>query len=177
MKRNLFLLCSIILFWIFSYTIHNWILIIDDAYMSKKQDKIDFINQQYIKAKDSNLFSAMIADGKDQIIKIVTNNHSKFLEEASVDESKKVNDKLVNIINNEGLASTMELYDYQPIDDNSFFFICEFKLTCEYKDLIIFLSALEKHEKIFNVEKLEIRNPVSQDNMKVVIRLSEFRVG
>ena len=116
MKRNLFLLCSIILFWIFSYAIHNWILIIDDAYMSKKDDKIVFINLQYIKAKDSNLFSAMIADGKDQIIKIVTNNHSNFLEEASVEESKKVNDKLVNIINNEGLASTMELYDYQPID-------------------------------------------------------------
>ena len=171
MKRNLFLISSIILFMFGLYIIHNWILIIDkpeatSVYMSNKEKKIKKVKIFHRSAKDNYIFAKMMANNKESLINAVITNHPKFWDTNNQNgiyegfDSKF--DKLIQNIIKEGDLQI----DYKrsiklgnsKYANNIQEQLYQLDFNCDYKDLVAFIAALEKNDRIYNIEELKIKN-------------------
>ena len=192
MKRNLFLISSIILFMFGLYIIHNWILIIDkpeatSVYMSNKEKKIKKVKIFHRSAKDNYIFAKMMANNKGSLINAVIKNHPKFWaldsKEGIYEGFDSKFDKLIqNIIKQKEL-----LIDYKrsiklgnsKYANNVNKQLYQLDFSCEYDNLVSFITALEKNDRIYNIEKLKIKNPLQKNTSGVNIHMTvnEINIG
>ena len=192
MNRNLFLLLGIFIFWIGLHAIHNWILVIDqpqakNVYMFNKKDKLNKVKIFHKAAKDNYIFAKMMANNKESLINAVITNHPKFWNANNQNgiyegfDSKF--DKLIqNIIKQEDLQ-----IDYKRsiklgnarYADNIQEQLYQLDFNCDYKDLVAFIAALEKNDRIYNIKDLKLKNPLQKNiaGINVHMKVNEINIG
>ncbi len=192
MNRNLILFISIILFFLGVYVINNMIQIINvpiakNVYMYNKEVKIDNVKNYHDNAKETYLFSKMMENNKDGLIDAVITNHPKFWDNNKngiVVGLNSIFDQTVhNIISENDLK--FNLQSIEPItgtkrDRDKTYQLYTLNFNCEYEDLVVFISELEKNSRIYNIEDLTIKNPISKGDIpgvKVSMRVSEINLG
>ena len=192
MNRNIFFISSLLIFMICLYAINNWVKIIDvpnaeSVYMSNKKSKIRKVKVYHKKAKDNYIFSKMMANDKQSLIDAVITNHPKFWEansEAGIYEGFDSKfDKLVqSIIKNEDLdidfKRSIKLGTARYANNiNKQLYQLEF--SCEYDNLVKFVSTLEKDNRIYNIEELKIKNPIQKNSPGVYVhmKVNEINIG
>lgn len=192
MKRNLILFISIIVFLLAGYLINNKVSIIDvpiasDVYMYNKKNKIENVKNFHEDAKKSYIFSKMMENNKDGLIEAVITNHPKFWENNKNGIAVGLNSKfdllIQNIITENDLKFDLRVVD--PIsgtkrDKDKTYQLYRLKFYCEYEDLIVLISELEKNSRIYNIEDLTIKNPISKGgNPGIEVRMivSEINLG
>ena len=192
MNRNIFLLASIILFWFVLHATYNWIPIMNknqakDIYMSNKKQKIKRVEVFHKAAKDNYIFAKMMANNKGTLINAVIKNHPKFWEagnNGSIQEG--LNSKFDKLFNNIIKESDLKIdvkqnqklgkSKYAGNTEKQEYFI---ELNCEYHDLVALIAALEKNDRIYNIDKLSIKNPLQKNNpgIAVYMNLHEINIG
>ena len=192
MNRNLFLLLGIFIFWIGLHAIHNWVLVIDqpqakNVYMFNKKDKLNKVKIFHKAAKDNYIFAKMMANNKESLINAVITNHPKFWNANNQNgiyegfDSKF--DKLIqNIIKQEDLQ-----IDYKRsiklgnarYADNIQEQLYQLDFNCDYKDLVAFIAALEKNDRIYNIKDLKLKNPLQKNiaGINVHMKVNEINIG
>tara|TARA_B110000014_G_scaffold264255_1_gene264416 strand:+ start:3180 stop:3761 length:582 start_codon:yes stop_codon:yes gene_type:complete len=192
MNRNLFLLLGIFTFWVGLHAIHHWILIIDhpqasNVYMSNKENKIKKVKIFHKAAKDNYIFAKMMANNKESLINAVITNHPKFWDANNQNgiyegfDSKF--DKLIqNIIKDGDLQ-----IDYKRsiklgnarYTNNIQEQLYQLDFNCDYKDLVAFIAALEKNDRIYNIKDLKLKNPLQKNiaGINVHMKVNEINIG
>tara|TARA_Y100000746_G_C15305349_1_gene367410 strand:+ start:96 stop:680 length:585 start_codon:yes stop_codon:yes gene_type:complete len=192
MNRNLFLLAGVILFWFSLHAIYNWIPIINqpqaqDIYMNNKNQKIRKVEIFHKAAKDNYIFAKMMANNKGTLINAVIKNHPKFWE---IDNNGSVKEgfdsKFDKLVQNIIVESNLDI-DYQRSIKlgNSRFAddiqkqLYQLDFNCEYKDLVAFIAALEKNDRIYNIKELRIKNQLQKNNAGITVhmKLNEINIG
>ena len=191
MNRNLILFSVLIVFLIGLYAINNWVSIINvpkakNVYMNNKEKKIKMVKIFHKAAKESYIFSKMMENNKDGLINAVIKNHAKFWE---VDNNSgifegfdsKFDDLVQSIIKDNKLN-----IDYKGSDKLGKGKYAEKKtqlyqlsFRCEYEDLLVFISEMEKNDRIYNIENLKIKNPLQKNKagIKVEMKINEINLG
>ena len=136
-------------------------------------------------AKENYIFSKMMENNKGGLIDAVIKNHPKFWENNKNGISVGLNSKfdlLIQsiIIDNNlkfDLLSAEKLGKGKYADKSTQLYQMQFK--CEYEDLIILISELEKNSRIYNIENLTVKNPIQKNysGVDVTMRLSEINLG
>lgn len=190
MNKNLILFGSLLIFFISMYAINNWIKIIDvkqaqDVYMNNKDKKIRMVKIFHKSAKENYIFSKMMENNKDGLIEAVIKNHPKFWENnrngISVGLNSKFDLLVQSIISDNDLKfdllSAEKLGKGKYADKSTQLYQMQFK--CEYEDLVVLISELEKNSRIYNIEDLKIKNPIQKNysGIDVTMRLSEINLG
>ena len=192
MNRNIFLLASIILFWFVLHATYNWIPIMNksqakDIYMSNKKQKIRRVEVFHKAAKDNYIFAKMMANNKGSLINAVIKNHPKFWaldsKEGIYEGFDSKFDKLIqNIIKQEELQidykRSIKLGNSKYANNvNKQLYQLDF--SCEYDNLVSFITALEKNDRIYNIEELKIKNPLQKNTSGVHIhmKVNEINIG
>ena len=190
MNKNLILFSSLLIFFISMYAINNWIKIIDvkqaqDVYMNNKDKKIRMVKIFHKSAKENYIFSKMMENNKDGLIEAVIKNHPKFWENnrngISVGLNSKFDLLVQSIISDNDLKfdllSAEKLGKGKYADKSTQLYQMQFK--CEYEDLVVLVSELEKNSRIYNIEDLKIKNPIQKNysGIDVTMRLSEINLG
>ena len=172
------------------YAISNWVPIINKAqaknvYMNNKDKKIKMVKIFHKNAKENYIFSKMMENNKGGLIDAVIKNHPKFWENNKNGISVGLNSKfdlLIQsiIIDNNlkfDLLSAEKLGKGKYADKSTQLYQMQFK--CEYEDLIILISELEKNSRIYNIENLTVKNPIQKNysGVDVTMRLSEINLG
>ena len=191
MNRNLILFLVLIVFSIGLYAINNWVSIINvpkakNVYMNNKEKKIKMVKIFHKAAKESYIFSKMMENNKDGLINAVIKNHAKFWE---VDNNSgifegfdsKFDDLVQSIIKDSKLN-----IDYKGSDKLGKGKYAEKKtqlyqlsFRCEYEDLLVFISEMEKNHRIYNIENLKIKNSLQKNNagIKIEMKINEINLG
>ena len=192
MNRNIFFISSIILFIIVQYAINNWVLIIDQpqassVYMSNKKTKIKKVKTFHKAAKDNYIFAKMMANNKESLINAVIKNHPKFWEFSTTQgiyegfDSKF--DKLIqSIIKDEDLQIDFKRsikIGNSKYANNITKQLYQLEFSCEYDNLVKFISTFEKNDRIYNIEELKIKNPIQKNTSGVYVhmKVNEINIG
>tara|TARA_B100000900_G_C20419945_1_gene650510 strand:+ start:94 stop:675 length:582 start_codon:yes stop_codon:yes gene_type:complete len=190
MNKNLILFISLIIFFVGLYALNNLIRIIDvnqarDVYMHNKDNKIKMVKNFHKAAKENYIFSKMMENNKDGLIDAVIKNHPKFWDNNKNGISVGLNSKfdlLIQKIISENdlkfdLLSAEKLGKGKYVDKSTQLYQMQFK--CEYEDLIVLISELEKNSRIYNIEDLKIKNPIQKNysGIDVTMRLTEINLG
>ena len=189
MKRNLILLISIILFWFGLRMIYHSILIIDhpkvsEVYMNNKDEKIDRVEMIHNIAKEGYIFAKMMANNNESLINAVISNNPKFwINEEIREGSDSKFDKLIqSIIRTNKLdidyKGSIKLDNYE-LADNIEKKLYQLNFNCEYEDLISFVSAIEKNDRIYNISELKVGNPLQKNisGVHVHMKVNEINIG
>ena len=191
MNRNLILFSILIFFLIGLYAINNWVSIINipkakNVYMNNKETKIKMVKIFHKSAKESYIFSKMMENNKDGLINAVIKNHAKFWE---VDNNSgifegfdsKFDDLVQSIIKDNKLnidyKGSDKLGKGKYADKKTQLYQLSFR--CEYEDLLVFISEMEKNDRIYNIQNLKIKNPLQKNNagIKVEMKINEINLG
>ena len=138
-------------------------------------------------AKDNYIFAKMMANNKESLINAVITNHPKFWDANNQNgiyegfDSKF--DKLIqNIIKEEDLQ-----IDYKRsvklgnarYADNIQEQLYQLDFNCDYKDLVAFIAALEKNDRIYNIKDLKLKNPLQKNiaGINVHMKVNEINIG
>ena len=191
MNRNLILFSVLIVFLIGLYAINNWVSIINvpkakNVYMNNKEKKIKMVKIFHKAAKESYIFSKMMENNKDGLINAVIKNHAKFWE---VDNNSGIfegfDSKFDNLVQSIIKDNKLNI-DYKGSDKLGKGKYAEKKtqlyqlsFRCEYEDLLVFISEMEKNDRIYNIEHLKIKNPIQKDypGIKVFMKINEINLG
>jgi len=191
MNRNLILFSVLIVLLIGLYAINNWVSIIDvpkakNVYMNNKEKKIQMVKIFHKAAKESYIFSKMMENNKDGLIDAVIKNHAKFWE---VDNNSgifegfdsKFDDLVQGVIKDNKLnidyKGSDKLGKGKYADKKTQLYQLSFR--CEYEDLLVFISEIEKNDRIYNIEHLKIKNPLQKNNpgITVEMKINEINLG
>ena len=191
MNRNLILFSVLIVLLIGLYAINNWVSIIDvpkakNVYMNNKEKKIQMVKIFHKAAKESYIFSKMMENNKDGLIDAVIQNHAKFWE---VDNNSgifegfdsKFDDLVQGVIKDNKLnidyKGSDKLGKGKYADKKTQLYQLSFR--CEYEDLLVFISEIEKNDRIYNIEHLKIKNPLQKNNpgITVEMKINEINLG
>ena len=191
MNRNLILFSVLIVFLISLYAINNWVSIINvpkakNVYMNNKEKKIKMVKIFHKAAKESYIFSKMMENNKDGLINAVIKNHAKFWE---VDNNSgifegfdsKFDNLVQSIIKDNKLKidyrGSTKLGKGKYADKKTQLYQLSFR--CEYEDLLVFVSEMEKNDRIYNIEELKIKNPLQKNNSGIIInmKINEINLG
>ena len=191
MNRNLILFSTLLFFLIGLYGINNWIPIIDiskaeDVYMSNKEKKIKRVKIYHKAAKENYIFSKMMENNKGGLINAVITNHSKFWQinnKSGIFEGfdSKFDQLIQSIIKDNRLKidyrGSTKLGKGKYADKKTQLYQLSFR--CEYEDLLVFISEMEKNDRIYNIEELKIKNPLQKNNSGIVInmKINEINLG
>jgi len=191
MNRNLILFISTIFFVVAVYIINNIVTIIDvpianNVYMYNKKNKIKGVKNFHEDAKKTYIFSKMMENNKDGLIDAVITNHPKFWQNNKNGIKVGLNSKfdllIQSIISDNDLK--FDLKGLDPIsgtkkDKDKTYQLYRLTFNCEYEDLIILISELEKNNRIYNIDDLLIKNPISKGNPGIEVRMlvSEINLG
>ena len=191
MNRNLILFISTIVFVVAVYIINNIVTIIDvpianNVYMYNKKNKIKGVKNFHEDAKKTYIFSKMMENNKDGLIDAVITNHPKFWQNNKNGIKVGLNSKfdllIQSIISDNDLK--FDLKGLDPIsgtkkDKDKTYQLYRLTFNCEYEDLIILISELEKNNRIYNIDDLLIKNPISKGNPGIEVRMlvSEINLG
>ena len=191
MNRNLILFSTLLFFLIALYAINNWIPIIDvskaeDVYMSNKENKIKRVKIYHKAAKESYIFSKMMENNKGGLINAVIKNHSKFWQinnKSGIFEGfdSKFDQLIQSIIKDNKLKidyrGSTKLGKGKYADKKTQLYQLSFR--CEYEDLLVFVSEMEKNDRIYNIEELKIKNPLQKNNSGIIInmKINEINLG
>ena len=191
MNRNLILFSVLIVFLIGLYAINNWVSIINvpkakNVYMNNKEKKIKMVKIFHKAAKESYIFSKMMENNKDGLINAVIKNHAKFWE---VDNNSGIfegfDSKFDNLVQSIIKDNKLNI-DYKGSDKLGKGKYAEKKtqlyqlsFRCEYEDLLVFISEMEKNDRIYNIENLKIKNPLQKNKagIKVEMKINEINLG
>ena len=191
MNRNLILFSALIVFLIGLYAIDNWIHIINipkakDVYMSNKENKIKIVKMFHKAAKENYIFSKMMENNKGGLINAVIKNHAKFWEVNNKNGifegfDSKFDHLIQSIIQDNqlkiDLVRSQKLGKGKYVDKKTQLYQLNFK--CEYEDLLVFISEMEKNDRIYNIEELKIKNPLQKNHsgIQVQIKINEINLG
>jgi len=191
MNRNLILFSTLLFFLIALYATNNWIPIIDvskaeDVYMSNKDKKIKRVKIYHKAAKENYIFSKMMENNKGGLINAVITNHSKFWQinnKSGIFEGfdSKFDQLIQSIIKDNKLKidyrGSTKLGKGKYADKKTQLYQLSFR--CEYEDLLVFISEMEKNDRIYNIEELKIKNPLQKNNSGIVInmKINEINLG
>ena len=191
MNRNLILFSALIVFLIGLYAIDNWIHIINipkakDVYMSNKENKIKRVKIFHKAAKENYIFSKMMENNKEGLINAVIKNHAKFWEVNNKNGifegfDSKFDHLIQRIIQDNqlkiDLVRSQKLGKGKYVDKKTQLYQLNFK--CEYEDLLVFISEMEKNDRIYNIEELKIKNPLQKNHsgIQVQIKINEINLG
>ena len=191
MNRNLILFSTLLFFLIALYATNNWIPIIDvskaeDVYMSNKDKKIKRVKIYHKAAKENYIFSKMMENNKDGLINAVITNHSKFWQinnKSGIFEGfdSKFDQLIQSIIKDNKLKidyrGSTKLGKGKYADKKTQLYQLSFR--CEYEDLLVFISEMEKNDRIYNIEELKIKNPLQKNNSGIIInmKINEINLG
>ena len=186
MFRNLILLSLLILFWIGLHAQYHWIPIYknksQEIYMidvSSENTKIETMKSNHKKARDQFIFTEMIANNNETIVNSLRENTKRFWN-----DKEGLNSKFNKFIKNTLLELDLKI-DYRGSKTVKVLAKAGFEerhykvdLECEYEDLIVFIAEIEKNNRIYNVEKLEIINSPQKNisGIKVELTLSEINI-
>ena len=192
MNRNLFLLVGIFMFWLGLHATHNWVAVINepqlnDVYMFNKENKMKKVKIFHKAAKDNYIFAKMMANNKESLINAVITNHPKFWNTNNQNgiyegfDSKF--DKLIQNIIKEGdlqidYKRSIKLGNARYAD-NIQEQLYQLDFNCDYKDLVAFITALEKNDRIYNVKDLKLKNPLQKNiaGISVHMKVNEINIG
>jgi len=191
MNRNLILFSTLLFFLIALYATNNWIPIInvskaEDVYMSNKDKKIKRVKIYHKAAKENYIFSKMMENNKGGLINAVITNHSKFWQinnKSGIFEGfdSKFDQLIQSIIKDNKLKidyrGSTKLGKGKYADKKTQLYQLSFR--CEYEDLLVFISEMEKNDRIYNIEELKIKNPLQKNNSGIVInmKINEINLG
>jgi len=191
MNRNLILFSTLLFFLIALYATNNWIPIIDvskaeDVYMSNKDKKIKRVKIYHKAAKENYIFSKMMENNKGGLINAVITNHSKFWQinnKSGIFEGfdSKFDQLIQSIIKDNKLKidyrGSTKLGKGKYADKKTQLYQLSFR--CEYEDLLVFISEMEKNDRIYNIEELKIKNSLQKNNSGIVInmKINEINLG
>jgi len=191
MNRNLILFSIVLFFLIGLYAINNWIPIInvskaEDVYMSNKENKIKRVKIYHKAAKENYIFSKMMENNKGGLINAVIKNHSKFWQinnKSGIFEGfdSKFDQLIQSIIKDNKLKidyrGSTKLGKGKYADKKTQLYQLSFR--CEYEDLLVFISEMEKNDRIYNIEELKIKNPLQKNNSGIIInmKINEINLG
>jgi len=191
MNRNLILFSTLLFFLIALYATNNWIPIInvskaEDVYMSNKDKKIKRVKIYHKAAKENYIFSKMMENNKGGLINAVITNHSKFWQinnKSGIFEGfdSKFDQLIQSIIKDNKLKidyrGSAKLGKGKYVDKKTQLYQLSFR--CEYEDLLVFISEMEKNDRIYNIEELKIKNPLQKNNSGIVInmKINEINLG
>ena len=191
MNRNLILFSTLLFFLIALYATNNWIPIIDvskaeDVYMSNKDKKIKRVKIYHKAAKENYIFSKMMENNKGGLINAVITNHSKFWQinnKSGIFEGfdSKFDQLIQSIIKDNRLKidyrGSTKLGKGKYADKKTQLYQLSFR--CEYEDLLVFISEMEKNDRIYNIEELKIKNSLQKNNSGIVInmKINEINLG
>ena len=192
MNRNLILFLSLVIFLLGIFIIDNWISIINvpqakDVYMFNKDSKIKRVKAYHKASKENYIFSKMMENNKDGLINAVIKNHPKFWENnnksgISAGFDSKLDNLIQTIIKNNDLDINFEGSEQiggkrKYVDKNTQLYLVGFR--CEYSDLVVFISELEKNDRIYNIEELTIKNPTQKANsgIEILMKINEINLG
>tara|TARA_B100001250_G_C19776338_1_gene779720 strand:+ start:1043 stop:1624 length:582 start_codon:yes stop_codon:yes gene_type:complete len=192
MNRNLSLLLGIFIFWLGLHAIHNWVLIInqpeaDNVFMFNKKDKISKVKNFHKAAKDNYIFAKMMANNKESLINAVITNHPKFWNannQSGIYEGfdSKFDKLIQNIIKKEDLQidykRSIKLGNARYVD-NIQEQLYQLDFNCDYKDLVAFITVLEKNDRIYNIKDLKLKNPLQKNitGINVHMKVNEINIG
>jgi len=191
MNRNLILFSTLIFFLIGLYSIDNWISIIDvpkarNVYMNNKEKKIKKVKIYHKAAKENYIFSKMMENNKGSLINAVIKNHSKFWQinnKSGIFEGfdSKFDQLIQSVIQNNKLKidyrGSTKLGKGRYADKKTQLYQLSFR--CEYEDLLVFISEMEKNDRIYNIEELKIKNPLQKNNSGIIVnmKINEINLG
>ena len=191
MNRNLILFSTLIIFLIGLYAIENWISIINiskakNVYMMNKEDKIKKVKIYHKAAKEKYIFSKMMENNKGGLINAVIKNHSKFWEATnkngiSTGFDSKFDQLIQRIIKDNKLKidyrGSTKLGKGKYADKKTQLYQLSFR--CEYEDLLVFISEMERNDRIYNIEELKIKNPLQKNNTGIIVnmKINEINLG
>ena len=191
MNRNLILFSTLVFFLIGLYAIDNWISIIDvpkakDVYMNNKEKKIKKVKIYHKAAKENYIFSKMMENNKGGLINAVIKNHSKFWQinnKSGIFEGfdSKFDQLIQSVIQNNKLKidyrGSTKLGKGRYADKKTQLYQLSFR--CEYEDLLVFISEMEKNDRIYNIEELKIKNPLQKNNSGIIVnmKINEINLG
>ena len=191
MNRNLILFSTLVFFLIGLYAIDNWISIIDvpkakDVYMNNKEKKIKKVKIYHKAAKENYIFSKMMENNKGSLINAVIKNHSKFWQinnKSGIFEGfdSKFDQLIQSVIQNNKLKidyrGSTKLGKGRYADKKTQLYQLSFR--CEYEDLLVFISEMEKNDRIYNIEELKIKNPLQKNNSGIIVnmKINEINLG
>ena len=186
MIRNLILSLVIILFLFGLHAEHHWISLDEsntiamfDVYPVKNQ-KIIEIEEVQDTARNKLVFTEMIADNNEGIVNALRKNTKRFRN-----DKEGLNSKFNKFIKNILLELNLNIeYDASKFikslskagfEERHY----TVNIKCEYEDLIAFIDAIERNERIYNVEKLKIINSPQKNisGIKASITLSEININ
>ena len=170
------------------YAVNNWISIIDvplasNVYMNNKTQKIKKVKVYHKAAKENYIFSKMMENNKGGLINAVITNHPKFWEKSGISAGfdSKFDDLVQNVIKENKLnidyKGSTKLGKGRYADKKTQLYQLSFR--CEYEDLIVFISELEKNDRIYNVEELKIKNSLQKNNAGIMVnmKINEINLG
>ena len=191
MNRNLILLSTLVVFLMGIFIIDNWIPIINisqakDVYMFNKKSKIKKVKAYHKAAKENYIFSKMMENNKGGLINAVIKNHSKFWQvnnKSGIFEGfdSKFDQLIQSVIQNNKLKidyrGSTKLGKGRYADKKTQLYQLSFR--CEYEDLLVFISEMEKNDRIYNIEELRIKNPLQKNNsgIRVNMKINEINLG
>ena len=191
MNRNLILFSTLIFFLIGLYSIDNWISIIDvpkarNVYMNNKEKKIKKVKIYHKAAKENYIFSKMMENNKGGLINAVIKNHSKFWQinnKSGIFEGfdSKFDQLIQSVIQDNKLKidyrGSTKLGKGRYADKKTQLYQLSFR--CEYEDLLVFISEMEKNDRIYNIEELKIKNPLQKNNSGIIVnmKINEINLG
>ena len=191
MNRNLILFSTLVFFLIGLYAIDNWISIIDvpkakGVYMNNKEKKIKKVKIYHKAAKENYIFSKMMENNKGGLINAVIKNHSKFWQinnKSGIFEGfdSKFDQLIQSVIQNNKLKidyrGSTKLGKGRYADKKTQLYQLSFR--CEYEDLLVFISEMEKNDRIYNIEELKIKNPLQKNNSGIIVnmKINEINLG
>ena len=187
MIRNIILLFLLILFWIALHAQFHWITVYenksDKIYMAdlfpKNKAKIKKMEKKYTEARNDFVFTEMIANNNEGIVNSLRKNTKRFWS-----DKEGLNSKFNKFIKNTLLeldlnieyrgSKTMKVLAKAGFEERHY----RVELECEYEDLIAFIAEIEKNDRIYNVEKLEVINSPQKNiaGIKVELTLSEINI-
>ena len=188
MNRNLILFSTLLVFLMGIFIIDNWVPIINisqakDVYMFNKKSKIKRVKAYHKASKENYIFSKMMENNKGGLINAVITNHPKFWEKSGISAGfdSKFDDLVQNVIKENKLnidyKGSTKLGKGRYADKKTQLYQLSFR--CEYEDLIVFISELEKNDRIYNVEELKIKNSLQKNNAGIMVnmKINEINLG
>ena len=154
--------------------------------MSNKDKKIKRVKIYHKAAKENYIFSKMMENNKGGLINAVITNHSKFWQinnKSGIFEGfdSKFDQLIQSIIKDNKLKidyrGSTKLGKGKYADKKTQLYQLSFR--CEYEDLLVFISEMEKNDRIYNIEELKIKNPLQKNNSGIVItmKINEINLG
>ena len=155
--------------------------------MHNKEKKLKLIEKYHKKVKDDYIFSAMMADDKNDLIKAVLINSPKFWYIQDGQNSRaegadtKFDNMILRIIEDNGIKIEYEgseqLGSIAPDKNNIIQNIYSVEFTGDYEEMVAFITAVENDDRIYYIKSLTIKNPFQKNYIGVHVQMQLYETN